>query len=144
MYKPQHFADYELFDKDFYAQALPQLGERIFIIYDVRVLITADRLRKRFGAIKVNDWHWGGGFNFRGYRPPGCTVGAEFSQHRFGRALDMDPLHATAEEIREDIIAKPNEATYEYITAIETDISWLHFDVRNHSKDTLGLLVFKP
>jgi hypothetical protein len=144
MYKPQHFGGYELFDQDYYHEILSDLGGRIFIIYDDRVLITADRLRKRFGPIIVNDWEWGGKFNFRGYRPSGCTVGAAYSQHRFGRALDMDPQDVTAEEVREDIIAKPNEATYEYITAIETNISWLHFDVRNHSKDTLGLLTFKP
>ena len=144
MYKPQHFAGHELFDEKYYGEILPVLGDRIFIIYDARVLVTADRLRKRFGPIKVNDWKWGGGFNFRGFRPPGCTVGAAFSQHRFGRALDMDPVNVEAEEIRQDMIAKPNEATYEYITAIETDISWLHYDVRNHSKHELGLLVFKP
>jgi hypothetical protein len=144
MYKPQHFAGHELFDQNYYHEILSDLGGRTFILYDDRVLITADRLRKRFGPIVVNDWKWGGGFNFRGFRPPGCTVGAAYSQHRFGRALDMDPQSITAEEIRADIIAKPNEATYEYITAIETDISWLHYDVRNHNKNELGLLVFKP
>jgi hypothetical protein len=56
----------------------------------------------------------------------------------------MVPIKVTAEEIRQDIIAQPNGATYKYITAIELDISWLHYDVRNHDKNDLGLFSFKP
>jgi hypothetical protein len=145
MYKPTYFKIEELLDPVTYTAALAALGpDRIFILFDDRVLLTADNIRKRFGTCVVNTWSWNGNNQYRGYRAPDCSIGATYSQHRFARALDMVPIKVTAEEIRQDIIAKPNGANYQYITAIELDISWLHFDVRNHNKNDLGLLTFKP
>jgi hypothetical protein len=144
MYEPEHFSSKELFDPVTHDHCIVKLGKRIFTLFDDRILITADLIRKRFGTIVVNTWAWGGTHKYRGYRGPDCKIGATYSQHRFGRALDMIPIKVTAEEIRQDIIAKPNGATYRYITAIELDISWLHYDVRNHNKIDLGLFSFKP
>ena len=42
-------------------------------------------------AIVINNWHYvKGGHQFRGFRPPDCTVGASLSQHRFCNAFDCD------------------------------------------------------
>ena len=144
MYRPKYFKGHELFDPQTHAAVGTALGANIYSIFDDRLLLTADLLRERFGKMLVNTWAWNGSNQYRGYRPPDCMVGATYSQHRFGRALDMVPIDISSEEIRQDIIAQPNAATYRHITAIELEITWLHFDVRNHDKDNLGLLMFKP
>lgn len=145
MYKPEFFEIYELVPEllhDRYDK-LHEL-EKLWLLFDDRVLITADLFRHRFGKMICNTWKWGGESSQRGYRLWNTTVGAELSQHKFGRALDLVPTEVTAEEIRQDIIAHPFREEYGLIKAIETDISWLHFDVRNHKLADGGIYYFKP
>lgn len=40
-------------------------------------------------AIRINDWHYGGKFQNRAFRPPTSTVGKWTSTHRLAMALDM-------------------------------------------------------
>jgi len=144
MYKPKYFSLREVLPQNFYANNKPIRGEKLWLLFDPRILQTADLLRERYGTLIANTWAWGGTHQFRGFRPFNCGIGAEFSQHKFGRALDLIPKHVSSEEIRRDIIAQPNGANYKYITAIETDISWLHIDCRNWDKAQHGLNAFKP
>lgn len=143
MYRPTYFILEEVLPMDYYLTN-EHREDRLWLLFDERVLVTADRLRARFGKMNCNTWTWNGSYNYRGYRPPDCTVGAELSQHKFGRALDLVPLEVTSEEIRQEIIATPNEAIYQHITAIELGITWLHFDIRNRDKAKNGLLTFNP
>lgn len=143
MFKPKYFQLYELVPQvDF-----ERYGNRLWYVFDDRILQAADVLRGLYGPMVVNDWHDGGSNHFRGFRPAGCTVGATFSQHRYGRALDLIPQETTAEKIRGDIIADPEIVTDWMgdllITAMETGVSWLHIDCRNHDVDRYGLKLFK-
>ncbi len=144
MYKPNYFTLREVLPQNFYANYKPVRGDKLWLLFDPRVLITADRIRERYGKMVANTWAWRGSHNFRGYRPANTEVGAEFSQHKFGRALDLVPIEVEVEEIRRDIIAQPNRETFKHITAIELNVSWLHFDTRNWNKNENGLLTFKP
>lgn len=99
--------------------------------FDRNILYIADRLRDDYGVLTINDWLWGGKNHCRGLRLPDCNVGAERSQHRFGRALDIIPRNISPDEIREDIL-NHKRCYMEKITAIEMNISWLHIDVRNN------------
>lgn len=111
-------------------------------VFDHRILITADMLRNRYGKLLANTWAFGGQHQYRGFRPPGCLIGSTYSQHRFGRALDLEPVLVTAEEIRQDILKSPDRAEFKYITAMELNVSWLHIDCRSHSKAVHGILTF--
>jgi hypothetical protein len=145
MYLPKFFQIYELVPQEMFHQYEKQHEvKKLWLLFDDRILITADLLRHRFGTMVVNTWNWGGNNNYRGYRPFNTTVGAALSQHKFGRALDLVPIKVTAEEIRQDIIANPDREEYGLIKAIETDISWFHFDVRNHKLADGGIYYFKP
>lgn len=142
MYSPKHFALYEMLPPEIYGSDMQSMG-RGWRLFDNRILITADRLRHRYGKMICNTWWWGGNSTLRGLRPWHSPVGARYSQHKFGRALDLIPHMVEAEEIREDIRENPDDPTFEYITALELEISWLHVDCRNHDKKQ-GLFLFTP
>ena len=143
IYKPTHFTIYELVPESLFKLNYPD--EMFFTLFDNRILWTADGLRRRYGKMIVNTYNWGGKSHYRGWRPFDCEVGAKLSQHKFGRALDLIPTEITAEEIREDILKKQKGLElFKYITCIETNVSWLHFDCRNHNKQRFGLLIIKP
>lgn len=143
LYLPKFFHLEELVPK----ASIDKWGTRAWQFLDPRVLITLDRMRKRYDCpMLVNDWKDGGKIDEAGYRPPGFTTGAEESLHRQGKAADVRPWKFTAEEVRRDIKAAHQNQhrfydTYEYVTAIELDVSWVHFDIRN----VAGLLLIpKP
>jgi hypothetical protein len=112
-------------------------------LFDQRILMAADLLRGQYGPMLCNTWATGGEFGYRGYRPPTARVGSVYSQHRFGRALDLWPLEVSSDEIRRDIKLQMANAS-QYITGIEDGVSWLHIDCRNWDKVKSGLYVFKP
>lgn len=143
-YRPKYLRLYELFPRELY-ERFKHDPLRLWSLMDDRVLWTADQLRERFGAIRVNDWRSrDGGFQLRGFRPWDTDIGAALSQHKFGRALDCNFKNATAQEVQVDIRENQNRPQYLHITCIEDGVSWLHFDVRNHERQKYGLLIIKP
>ena len=149
LYIPKHFRIEELVYPGFY-EAHKHRGNLIWLAFDVRVLVTADRLRERYGPITVNDWLWGGAFEESGLRAMSTKTGSELSQHKYGRALDCKFRDCTADEVRADMRVggcfKPHtyvDTTFEFITCIEEfkGMSWFHFDVRNHDARKYGLKV---
>lgn len=142
MIQSKHFALPELLPKDFYAAHYPKYGDRLWLIFDARILMAADALRERYGRMLCNTWHAGGDLQYRGFRPPGCTVGAALSQHRFARALDLSPIELTAEELRQDLRrnfykGKDPLDGRNRITRIEDGVDWLHIDCANVVSDTI-------
>ena len=127
IYKCRYFKIYELVSRRFYQQ----YGQRAWQFLQIKPLITADRLRERYGKTKINDYRWNGKRQWAGLRTPESPFYSDTSQHSFGNGFDPIFKHVTAEEVREDIVKKPNLKAFEYITAIELDVSWFHFDCRN-------------
>jgi hypothetical protein len=146
IYKPKHFQIYELLPKAF-LEANAGQGDLLWLMFDRRVLWTADRLRERYGPMIANTWYWPdkwdlwGRHEFRGWRPMDCRVGALLSQHKFGRALDLVPLETDAYRIREEIVTERDNPVFQYVTCLEDNIPWLHFDTRNW---TSGILIVNP
>lgn len=139
MYIPKYFTIKELVPEE-----MVELPERILWgLFDDRMLYTADKLREQFGPAEANNWSYVAEDtpekainHYRGFRPFDVTIGAKYSQHRFGRALDLTFKNVAAEEVRQYIIAAKKAAhpkdCAKYITAIELNVDWLHFDVRYH------------
>ena len=147
IYKCEHFHLVELLPKIFYNENIAKYKDNLWFLFDLRALITLDRLRKRYGKTYMNDWKWGGNNDSKGFRPPEDPEGAKLSQHRFGRAADPKFESVTADEAREDLKKNPNDPVFEYITAVEDDKiarTWFHFDTRNWNKTSNGILVIKP
>jgi hypothetical protein len=127
-YTPKHFDIQELVSKSVYTN----LGARSLIVMDPRILYTIDLIRDHFNRfITVNDWSWKGKFSQRGFRDS-SNVGAKYSQHRYGRAIDFDVKGLEAEEVRQELIN--NADKFEYITTIEKDVNWIHIDCRNSDR----------
>lgn len=127
MYKCKWFNIKELVSPGTYSAR----GEKAWQLLDDRLLITLDRLREKYGRMTVNNWSYGGNREWSGLRTPDSPWYSTYSQHSFGRAADIIFNDVTAEEVRQDILAAPDDNTFVNITSFEEGTSWLHVDVRN-------------
>jgi hypothetical protein len=129
-YRPKYFALNEVV----YPGAIQARGEQAWQLMDDRILRGADWLREKFGPCVINGKFGGKGFTESGLRDPFTTTGAKFSQHKFGRALDLKFLKVTCTEVYDYIIRNPTEARANGITTVEdirdTKGQWLHVDCR--------------
>lgn len=127
MYKCEHFSIHELVPPHVFNNR----GEKAWELLDERLLITLDRLRSRYGQMTINNYYWGKDREWSGLRTSDSPYYSAFSQHSFGRAADCLFTGKSAEEIRHDILANPEEDDFKLIGSLELGVSWLHFDVRN-------------
>jgi hypothetical protein len=130
-FRIEEFVPKTLFEQYKYSES------RLWWALDYRMVWTSYALRKRYGKMVVNTWLWGGVHHERGLRLYGTQTGAAMSQHLFGRACDLVPIDFTAEDIRQDILKNQSKEEFKYITCIEKDVWWLHFDCRNWDGDIL-------
>lgn len=149
MYIPKYFKLQEFFPKEFYNEIYPILGNKMWQLMDNRVLQTADTLRSKYGPMIVNDWLWRSDSyanQYRGYRPWNCKIGAGYSQHKFGRALDCKFVKVDTKKIIDEIAYSEygDFIEYKYITTVEIGVTWLHFDVRNHAMSKYGIKLITP
>ena len=122
-YRPKHMQLYELVPRTTYEV----LGDRAWLLFDPRALITGDQVRDFFGApCYLNNWYWGGNKDSRGWRPGDDPDGAEYSQHKYGRAEDIIIKGVTGAQAR-DVIMNHQEH-FPFITRIEDGTPHLHFD----------------
>jgi hypothetical protein len=132
-----HFIIEELVDK----QTFEQFGENAWWFLDEKALATLVAMREAFGPLTVNNWHLGGNYQYSGFRHPQCTIGAQLSQHRFGRGFDPKSKHFTPEQMQSFILANPKR--FPYITTMENakhTKTWLHFDTR--LRNELAVVIF--
>lgn len=130
MYKCKHFKLHELVPKHYFEK----YGDACWELLDERALITLDALRDKFGSMTVNNYFWGGNRSWSGLRTPEyygseSKYRASRSQHKYGRAFDVIFKDTTAKAVREYVLK--NRKEFPYITFLECDISWFHFDCRN-------------
>ena len=135
----QNFELEELVDRPIFEQ----YGARSIMFLDRALVSCVDRLHDKVGALVVNNWHAGGTFHESGLRLFNTPTGAAMSQHKFGSALDLKPVHMTPAELFAYI--QSHRADYPEITTVE-DVSitktWLHVDGRWH--DSGDLLIVRP
>ncbi len=128
MYKCKYFNIEELVPPHVYEER----GNKAWELLDERLLITIDELRDALGSVVINNYRWGGSRKWSGLRTVESDFYRPFSQHSFGRAVDMVFSKVTAEEARQHIFA--NKERYPYVFAVELGVSWLHFDCRNTNR----------
>ncbi len=135
----KHFILQEIVPPDVFKR----FGARAWMFFSPEALTMIDGLRTYFGRpVTVNTWHRGGNFSLRGFRPMNCSVGAEFSQHRLGRAFDCDIVGVSAQEARQEILTHQDDPLLLPIRCIEDKVNWLHIDCRNI--DRRRILVVTP
>lgn len=138
-YIPKHFITEELVDPI----TFKELGKRALeVCFDERILIQIDLIREYFNVpVTVNNWKTGGDFKDRGFRRSESYTGSQYSQHRFGRAIDFDVKDLTADVVRKEIIKNQNSYYFKYITRMEENVNWVHIDCMNSNYK--GIYLFK-
>ena len=136
--KCKHFAIHELVPLKVYTAR----GQKAWQLLDPKLVELLDALREHYGRATVNNYFWGGMREWSGLRTPDSKYFSPYSQHTFGRAVDILFNDISAEDVRKDIIAKPDKwLEIAPSISLETDISWFHVDIRNGN---LGINTFKP
>lgn len=121
----RHFQLEELVDPKTYRD----FGVSAWQLFPTESLIMLDDFREFIGRpVTVNNWHIGGQFSMRGYRPAWTEVGAVGSPHKKGQAFDCDVEGMTAEEVRQKILADQGNHLLQYINRVEGEVNWFHMD----------------
>jgi hypothetical protein len=124
----KYFKLQEIIDKETYETE----GQNAWLHFSTDALIMLDDLREFFGVpITVNNWHTGGTFQFRGYRPPSYpkSLSPLGSAHRYGMAFDCDIKGFSAERARTEILENKDSPLLANITRLEGDKNWVHLDM---------------
>jgi hypothetical protein len=138
IYIPKYFELYELLPPELYTydmMASEVARERAFATYfDRKLLETIDVVREIIGLPLIcNTWFQDGNRVASGYRTKTCSVGAENSQHKLGKAVDLICHKMSAEEMRQKIEANKDRLPYQI--RIETGVNWLHIDTKEITAD---------
>jgi hypothetical protein len=112
---------------------------------DPKIVVIAQFIRNRFGRpVTINNYLAGGVYQYSAFRDHACSIGAENSQHRHGRAIDFRIQGMSPMEIRADIIQ--NFELYRPIglTTIEGGTpTWTHIDCRYTNTDSLLIVPYQ-
>lgn len=133
--KPENFKDSELLNSEVLKRWGPG-GKRLLCPL---LLISLQQIRNRFGRMVILNE----GLQQRTLRTPRYFIerakgnvaagnqayADSYSMHKYGKAIDATMLDTPLEKVHEYIFNHPDE--FPFIHFIETDVTWLHFDVRN-------------
>lgn len=109
-------------------------------------------LGKKYGveiAVRINDWHYGGTFNNRAFRPPTSTVGKWTSAHRLAMGIDMDfkrkdtGAYIPIKDVFDFVMSKESEVLAMGVTRLEDyrdTATWLHADCLYTAKGTIQVV----
>lgn len=126
----QHFNYSEFFSRSMCNSYSEAFLKRLL---DPRVVPIMEQLRSSLGRpIYINNWLWGGRSQSRGFRAFTSSVGARYSQHKFGRAVDFSVGGMSANQVRQHIL--DNEQLYMSMGVSRLEdgrvaTTWIHFDV---------------
>jgi hypothetical protein len=107
---------------------------------DKRIVDIAEFLRDYFGGfpLTINNWVWDGQYNYSGFRPPNCDIGASMSSHKRGTAIDIKIKGINPLYIQDTIKDNQNTFLDAGITSIEYGTpTWTHVSCEWMNRDNL-------
>lgn len=122
------------------------MGEKSIQLIDNRLITLIQFMRDYFAApIIINDWHKGGNDIDSGFRMPESKTGRSLSQHKFGRALDINIRGFNDYDALRKIIMDNWPLFKEHgLTTLESNTpTWLHLDIRNTNISDLYLVPYQ-
>lgn len=126
--KAKYFKIYELVDEYTYEQRKSKAWELIDRL-DIKLL---DTFRRKFGKIVINDWYWGGNFNWSGLQTLHCTKYSEYSMNRFSKGWDLKFMDTRPMDVRKHIRENKDWWIKQGLTCVSINTkSYLHIDRRN-------------
>lgn len=140
MYKSKYFKIHELVDPDTYNNTKEW---KLWLAFDERLLKILDILREDpvIGVpITINNWKWGKDRKWSGLRNSSSLWYTPWSQHTYGRAVDMLFKDMNSGKVRERIKEMVEAGEFKDIVNSVTceatlngkQISWVHLDIRNN------------
>ena len=136
-----HFELHELIDR----ATFQKYGEEAWKLFHPDALEALSGIREFFDVpVTVNNWWNGvGSFQYRGYRPPDCRIGALQSYHKRGMAFDLDIRYHEADDVRRIILENQDNPLLAKIRRLEADVSWVHFDIGEPPEGKDRIYLFK-
>lgn len=126
----KHFKIQELVPKDIFLK----FGEKSWWFVRPDIIAVADTLREMLDrTVIINDWNDGGLAQYRGFRPSNCKIGALYSQHKLGAAVDVVIPGMQPREVIAFIQANKAVFIPLGLSTIENNAytpTWTHLDVR--------------
>jgi len=142
-YQCKYFTIQELVDK----ATFEKFGVQAWQFLNPLALQALDGLREFLNTpLIINNWANGGKYEFSGFRPRNCEIGAEYSQHRLGNAFDIKCVRYTPKEIVQKILDNKDHPLLKNINAVEdpeATPTWTHIDCRNVT-DRERVKIVKP
>ena len=137
----EHFDIREFVDPE----AFKARGDKSIELIDIRIVKVVELLREIVGKpIIINTWHIGGQYKESGLRQMNTATGAKYSQHKFGRAVDVKVSGMKSEDVRNIIRSNWKFLKEAGLTTIEKDTpTWVHLDVRYTGLETLYEVPYK-
>jgi hypothetical protein len=122
-----------------------QFGDKAIWFIDPKVVSIAQWLRDHTGkVVTINNWHAGGQYKESGLRSFLTSTGAQFSQHKFGRAGDMKIEGLNGTEMRKIVDDNAEKLMQLGLTTVELDTpTWLHVDCRYTGLTSILKVPFK-
>jgi hypothetical protein len=122
-----------------------QRGERSIQLIDSRIMFAAQYIREQSGEfMTINNWARGGTLRERGLRLAGTNTGALWSQHKYGRAIDINIGSWTAKQMFDFVMSHEKYLVQRQIVTVIEDIRdtprWLHMDCRYTGQDKIVII----
>ena len=137
-----HFYLAEFVPKEIYRQ----FGDNSIRFLDRRLIAVCEWIRVEIAKpITINNWSTGGQFNYSGFRPPDCTIGAKLSSHKRGTAADLHVQGMTPKEVMkfiQDNWIHLKELGLSTVESTDYTVSWNHISVE--WTDSEDLVIVKP
>jgi len=138
----KNFISEEFLSKDFHDFVISRgYDPRWFLDSDILGFCVWLRAKCNGASLTINDWKWGGSYNYSGFREPACDIGAVFSQHRFKNAVDIKVDGYTPSVLRQIVVDNFTYINKVYkistIEKIELTPTWFHVDKRWTGKNYL-------
>lgn len=113
-----------------------------------KIVDIASKLREMFNRpMIINNWHTGGNYTMRGWRPANTKIGAKKSMHKKGMAFDFDVKGLTDFQVKEFIMNHEKELYTIGVRRMESEedsATWTHLDIKDVKGYTNKIYVFRP
>ena len=139
MTKSKHFIIQELVPPETYKA----MDEQAWQLIDEPMIKLLDGLREHFDRpVIINNWHTGGQFKYRGFRPKGCKVGKETGEHykKPLNAVDFNVLSLSDDSVKTEILKHEAKFMALGLTRMESSIdapTWTHVDRKPTGLNTI-------
>jgi len=121
-------------DEFIHPDYMRKFGQNALWFIDHRIVTIAQELRNDLNVpIIINNYETGGGYKSSGLRTLGSKVGAKYSQHKYGRAIDCKFIGLEIREAYDFLLHNQDKYFNIGLTTIENiehTPTWLHLDCR--------------